>query len=162
MKAITRVMFFVVVLVAPLFGENLPDAPSSILSSNAAIAVALPSTSIVRTGVEHKQVVDRKFLSLAALSTASTFADSFTTLWATDNWKHGRTGVCNVEAQSPWLYGTHPTAARAYSVAAFKSAGSIFSSYMMKKHSSRFWSVPMAINSAISLQGMSQNLAMCR
>jgi hypothetical protein len=106
-------------------------------------------------------MMDKTFVSLAALSTASTFADSYTTTWARQNWLAGRQNVCNIERQSPFLYGTHPTAARAYSVAAGKSLGSFALAYYLRKHHRRFWSAPLTINAVWSIEGMSQNLAMC-
>jgi hypothetical protein len=108
-----------------------------------------------------QRVVDAKFISYASISAASTFADSYTTLWATQNWRAGKTNVCNMEVQSPYLYGVHPTPGRVYAVAAGKSATAILASYYMRKHHSRFWTVPMFVNSAFSLQGVGQNMATC-
>jgi len=99
-------------------------------------------------------------LLLAVLSTASTFADSYTTTLARQNWLAGRQGVCNIERQSPLLYGTHPTATRAYSVAAGKSLGSFALAYYLRKSHRRFWGAPLAINAIWSIEGMSQNLAL--
>lgn len=107
------------------------------------------------------RLLDKKFMSLAALSTASTFADSYTTTWARQNWLAGKTNVCNIERESAYLYGTHPTAARAYAVAAGKSVASVAASYFLRKHHSKLWSVPLVVNSLFGLQGMSQNLVMC-
>jgi len=66
-----------------------------------------------------------------------------------------------MEVQSAYLYGTHPTVARAYAVASAKSAGSIFAAYYMRKHHSRFWSFPLVANSLVSLQGVTQNMIEC-
>ena len=151
-----------VTLVSTAVAGNLPDAPSSVmLGSNNMIVTGVPHIKPAPLGSEKRKVVDKKFLTLAAFSTASTFADSFTTLWATDNWKHGKTGVCNIERQTPWLYGRHPSAGRAFGVAAIKSAGTIVSSYYMKKRHRKFWSVPLVINTGFSMQGMIQNIAAC-
>jgi hypothetical protein len=95
------------------------------------------------------------------ISTGSTFADSYTTLFAQQNWLGGKKGVCNVEVQSAYLYGTHPTMGRAYAVASIKSATSLVAAYYMRKHHSRFWSLPLIGNSAISLQGVTQNMMAC-
>jgi len=111
--------------------------------------------------IENKPVIDAKFLSLAFISTASTFSDSYTTLFATQNWRAGKTGVCNAEVQSAYLYGTHPTTGRVYAVATAKSAGSIFAAYYLRKHHSKFWSMPLFVNTAISLQGTTQNMMSC-
>jgi hypothetical protein len=102
-----------------------------------------------------------KFLSLAVISTGSTFADSYTTLFARQNWLAGKQGVCNVEIQSAYLYGTHPTVARAYAVASAKSAASIFAAYYLRKHHSKLWSIALIGNSAISLEGVTQNMKAC-
>ena len=82
--------------------------------------------------------IDKKFLSLAFISTASTFSDSYTTLFARQNWLAHKQGVCNIEVQSAYLYGTRPTVARAYAVASVKSVSAIFASYYLRKHHSRF------------------------
>jgi hypothetical protein len=110
------------------------------------------------------KVVDKKFMAMAALSVSSTFADSYTTTWAIQNWKNtppGQSRACNSESESPWLYGTHPTAGRAYGVAVGKSVGTTVLAYYLKKHRSRFWALPMTINAGFSLQGMSHNVLTC-
>src|ERR1700677_5321394 len=84
--------------------------------------------------------IDKKFIGLAFISTTSTFADSYTTLFARENWLAGKKGVCNAEVDSAYLYGTHPTVARAYAVASAKSAGAILMAYSLRSHHSRFWS----------------------
>ena len=66
-----------------------------------------------------------------------------------------------MEVESAYLYGTHPTVGRAYAVASAKSAGSIFAAYYLRKHHSRFWSLPLFANSAMSLQGVTQNMIAC-
>lgn len=161
MKTILCTALAFIIFVSPAIAGNLPDAPSSVKLGNNMIATAVPNIKRVTVGSEKRAVVDKKFLTLAALSTASTFADSFTTLWATDNWKHGKTGVCNIERQTPWLYGTHPAPGRAYGIAALKSVGTVVSSYYMKKHRHAFWSLPLVINAGFSLQGVGQNMATC-
>lgn len=130
-----RVALCVLLFLALSSAQDLPDAPHPLM--------------------------EKTFVSLAALSTASTFADSYTTTWARQNWLGGRQDVCNIERQSPLLYGTHPTAARAYSVAAGKSLVSFAVAYYLRRHHRRFWSAPLAINAIWSIEGMSQNLAVC-
>ena len=141
---------------------ELPEAPSTSvmrMSPAAMIEVATPvSTPRI---AESNPVVDKKFISLAFISTSSTFADSYTTLFARQNWLAGKKGVCNVEVESAYLYGTHPTVARTYSVAAAKSVGSAFAAYYLRKHHSKFWSAPLIVNSVMSLQGVTQNMIMC-
>ena len=105
--------------------------------------------------------MDAKFISLAVISTGSTFADSYTTLFARQNWLAHKQGVCNVEVQSPYLYGTHPTVGRAYAVASAKSAGSVLAAYYLRKHHNRFWSAPLVVNSIMSLEGVTQNMIAC-
>jgi hypothetical protein len=110
------------------------------------------------------KIVNKKFIALAALSAGSTFADSYTTTWAIQNWKNtppGQSRACNAESESPWLYGTHPTIGRVYAVAAGKSIGTTVVAYYLKKHHSRLWSLPLTINAGLSIQGMSHNLATC-
>ena len=135
MSALRRLPVFVLLLCTVTVAQDFPDAPHS--------------------------VIDKKFITLAALSTTTSFADSYTTTWARQNWLAGKTGVCNIERESAYLYGTHPTPGRVYAVAAGKSLGSLAASYYLRKHHSRLWSLPLAINSAFGVQGMTQNLIMC-
>jgi hypothetical protein len=107
------------------------------------------------------KVLDKKFLALSFLSTATTFSDSYTTTWARENWLAGKTGVCNIERESTYLYGIHPTPGRAYAVAAGKSVGSVFAAYYLRKHHSRLWSIPMVANALFGMQGTAQNMVMC-
>jgi hypothetical protein len=66
-----------------------------------------------------------------------------------------------MEVQSAYLYGTHPTVARAYAVASAKSASSILAAYYLRKHHNKFWSAPLVVNSILSLQGVTQNMMSC-
>jgi hypothetical protein len=160
-KFILSTALAVIALATVSLAGELPEAPSSSLlrMSPAMIAVAAPaSTPKVAEG---NPVVDKKFVSLAFISTSSTFADSYTTLFARQNWLAGKTGVCNEEVESAYLYGTHPTVARTYSVAVVKSAGSVFAAYYLRKHHSKFWAAPLIANSMISLQGVTQNMINC-
>jgi len=139
--------------------EPLPDAPSVVVTASGFIVESPVPTPRSKT-VETKPV-DGKFVSLALISTASTFADSYTTLFARENWLAGKKGVCNVEVQSAYLYGTHPTVGRVYAVASAKTAASVFAAYYLRKHHKRFWSLPLVANSIMSLQGVGQNMATC-
>jgi hypothetical protein len=161
MKAMIYTALMVTVMAGSSLAAELPEAPSSsVVRMNAAmIETTVPvTTPKVR---ESSPVVDKKFLSLAFIATGSTFADSYTTLFARQNWLAGKTGVCNEEVESAYLYGTHPTVARSYAVATVKSAGSIFAAYYLRKHHSKLWAFPLIANSAISLQGVTQNMIEC-
>jgi hypothetical protein len=153
----------VLVLAGVSAAKELPNAPSAeaaeagfYTESTSAAAALAPRF------VEKKNPIDRKFVSLAIVSTGSTFADSYTTLWARDNWLAGRKGVCNMEVESAYLYGVHPTVGRAYAVASVKSATTLFAAYYLRKHHSKLWSLPLMANSAISLQGVTQNMIECQ
>lgn len=126
---------FVVVTSLAAIAQNLPEAPANVL--------------------------DKKFVALGFLSTATTFSDSYTTTWARENWLAGKTGVCNIERESTYLYGTHPTPGRAYAVAAGKSVSAVLASYYLRKHHRRLWSLPMAVNAMFGMQGTAQNMVMC-
>jgi hypothetical protein len=139
--------------------EPLPDAPSAIDTADAFIVEPAPMPASPKL-VEPK-TLDMKFASLALISTGSTFADSYTTLFARQNWLAGKKGVCNMEVESAYLYGTHPTVGRAYAVASAKSAASVVAAYYLRKHHSKFWSVALVGNSIISLQGVTQNMMTC-
>jgi hypothetical protein len=140
--------------------DALPNAPSSSMMPGAFMVEAAVRVPAITQVVEAKPI-DAKFISLALISTGSTFADSYTTLFARQNWLAGKKGVCNMEVESAYLYGTHPTVGRAYAVASAKSAGSILAAYYLRKHHSRFWSAPLVANSIISLQGVTQNMIAC-
>jgi len=163
MRSVLRAAFAVLALVTISMAAELPEAPSRVMGSDAPmIEVATPvqSPGIVAANPEVKPI-DKRFVSLVVISTGSTFADSYTTLFARQNWLDGKKGVCNVEVQSAYLYGTHPTVGRAYAVASVKSVGSVFAAYYLRKHHNRFWSLPLVANSIMSLQGVGQNMATC-
>jgi hypothetical protein len=160
-KSLTCILLTVLACSAISAGKELPDAPSKVTASSSSfiIRAAIP---VVAPRATEVKVIDKKFLSLVAISTGSTFADSYTTLFARQNWLAGKTGVCNVEAQSAYLYGTHPTVARAYAVASVKSVVAAVGAYYLRKNGhNRLWSLPLLMNSATSLQGVGQNLAVC-
>jgi hypothetical protein len=161
MKTIIRYSVAVLMLAATSFAKELPEAPSAVMAESSSVAAFTPHAPVVTPESRPEKIVDSKFLSLALISTGSTFADSYTTLFARQNWLAGKTGVCNMEAQSAYLYGTHPTVARAYAVASAKSIGSVAAAYYLRKHHSKFWSVPLVANSIISLQGVTQNMVTC-
>jgi len=161
-------------LVMAAAAKELPEAPSSTLRTGSAgtagepvpapmAVAAVTPVSAPKAGpkLSEPRLIDSKFLSLAIVSTGSTFADSYTTLFARENWLAGKQGVCNIETESPYLYGTHPTVGRTYAVAVVKSAGSAFASYYLRHHHSKLWSLPLLANSVMSLQGVGQNLANC-
>lgn len=150
-------------LAATSVAGDLPDAPSRVAEPDPAVEVLVPVSRPVakqQVGKETK-IVDNKFLALAVISTGATFSDSYTTLFARQNWLAGKSNVCNTEVQSPYLYGTHPTAVRVYAVASVKSVGSIAASYYLRRHHNKFWSLPLIANSVIGLQGTTQNMIAC-
>lgn len=162
-KALSCLYVLLVLAGKSVAADNLPEAPSSVIAANPAILVAVQAQSklLARDRFETK-IVDDKFIALAIISTGSSFADSYTTLFARENWLAGKRGVCNAEVQSAYLYGTHPTVGRAYAVASAKSLGSIAGSYYLRKHHhNKLWSLPLITNSLFSLQGTTQNMIMC-
>lgn len=158
-KSISYMMFAILLLVGVSAASGLPDAPNPVGVPNDFMLESTNSAPILQ--VEKPRTIDATFLSLAVISTASTFADSYTTLFARQNWLAGKTGVCNKEVESAYLYGTHPTVARSYEVAAAKSSISLLASYYLRKRHSKLWSVPLAANSVLSLQGVTQNMIVC-
>lgn len=162
MKRALGSAFALLVLASTCVAGELPDAPSSAMGADPIemVAPAVQPRTDVTFGKETK-IVDKKFIALAVISTGATFADSYTTLFARENWLAGKTNVCNAEVQSAYLYGTHPTVARAYAVATAKSVGSITAAYFLRKHHSKLWSLPLIGNSIISLRGTTQNMIVC-
>ena len=161
MKSISPLCLTVLVLIGVSAAKELPNAPSAVAKPNSFIE-ATPVVAVSSTlAAAEPKAINPTFLGLALISTGSTFADSYTTLFARENWLAGKKGVCNIEVESAYLYGTHPTIGRAYAVASAKSVGSVFAAYYLRKHHSKFWSLPLLVNTAISLQGVSQNMASC-
>jgi hypothetical protein len=163
MKPIIQLILAVALLGSTAVAKEPPNAPepvSPVSSSAAAFVPAAPAASFTTVRFE-THVVDKKFVSLAIVSTGLTFADSYTTLFARDNWLAHKQGVCNAEVESAYLYGTHPTVARTYAVASVKSAGSILAAYYLRKHHSKLWSLPVIANSVIGAQGVAQNMVNC-
>jgi hypothetical protein len=139
--------------------KELPDAPSSVVAVKTS---AVPATELITAPrLAETRTVKTKFFSLALISTGSAFADSYTTLFARQNWLAGKKGVCNVEVESAYLYGTHPTVARSYAIASVKSAGAIAAAYYLRRRHSKLWSFPLFANAVISLQGVTQNMVAC-
>jgi hypothetical protein len=164
MKSIIRLILAVAVLASIASAKEPPTAPEPASSSSSSMAVeAVPAAPVTNFTVPRfeTRVVDKKFLSLTVVSTGVTFADSYTTLFARENWLAHKQGVCNAEVESAYLYGTHPTVARTYAVASVKSAGAVFGAYYLRKHHSKLWSVPLIANSIIGTQGVAQNMVNC-
>lgn len=159
MKSFLRFILAVVITTGVAAAKELPDAPSADMAAEPAMVEAIVPASAPR--IVEKPIIDRKFISLAIISTGSTFADSYTTMFATQNWLAGKTNVCNMEVQSAYLYGTHPTVGRVYAVASAKSAASLFAAYYLRKHHNRFWSLPFVATAVTSLQGVTQNMRAC-
>jgi hypothetical protein len=170
MKSFTWLLLTILATVQLTFAKELPNAPSAAESSSSMMEPFTPVTPVTSvtsanplttTNPVETRIVDKKFMALALISTGSTFSDSYTTLFARDNWLAHRTGVCNMEVESAYLYGVHPTVGRAYAVATVKSAGSLAAAYLLRKHHSKLWSLPLIGNSVISLQGVTQNMINC-
>ena len=162
MKKALSCAYVLLVLTGVSMAADPPEAPSSVMAGSPAVEVSAPVSPKIGADFRAEQkVVDNKFIALALVSTGSTFADSYTTLFARENWLAGKRGVCNAEVQSAYLYGVHPTPGRAYAVASVKSIGSVAVSYYLRKHHHRLWSLPLIVNSVMSLQGTTQNMLAC-
>ena len=161
MRSLLRTLCGVLALATISMAAEPPASPSSVMRSGAPMVETTASAPSYVAASREVRLINKTFVSLAIVSAGSTFADSYTTLFARQNWLAGKTGVCNVEVESAYLYGTHPTAARAYAVASAKSIGSLASAYYLRKHHNRFWSLPLVGNAIMSLQGVSQNMVAC-
>jgi hypothetical protein len=157
-----RTVLAVLALASIAMAAELPNAPSSVIRTDAAmIETTVPAAPGFVAANREVKLIDKTFVSLAVVSIGSTFADSYTTLFARQNWLAGKTGVCNVEVESAYLYGTHPTVGRTYAVATVKSVSSVAAAYYLRKQHNRFWSLPLVANAVMSLQGVGQNMAAC-
>ncbi len=161
MKSFLQILLAVTVTTGAALAKDLPNAPSAEMAAAEPIMVIQRVAPTIKPVAVEKPVMDKKFIALAIVAGGSTFADSYTTMFATQNWLAGKTNVCNVEVQSAYLYGTHPTAGRAYAVASVKTAGSLIAAYYLRKHHSKFWSLPLIGTAATSLQGVTQNMRAC-
>jgi hypothetical protein len=161
MKIFLRIITAVSVTIGVALAKDLPNAPSAEMAAAGAPIIIEHPAPVTKSNPAEKPVFDKKFIALAIVAGGSAFADSYTTLFATQNWVAGKTNTCNVEVQSPYLYGTHPTPGRAYAVASAKTAGSLIAAYYLRKHHSRFWSLPLIGTSVSSLQGVTQNMRAC-
>src|ERR1700722_7645505 len=63
---------------------ELPAAPSSVIRLYAAVTAGPVSVSAPR--IAEPRTIDKKFLDMAFISSPRTFADSYTTLFARENW----------------------------------------------------------------------------
>jgi len=161
MKSILYSTLAMLLVAGTCAAKDLPNAPSAVESAEPFIIESTAPAPFPAPQRFETKIVDIKFTTLALISTGATFSDSYTTLFARQNWLAGKKGVCNAEVQSAYLYGTHPTAGRVYAVASAKSAGSILAAYYLRKHHSKLWSLPLVANSVISLQGTTQNMINC-
>ncbi len=164
MKSFAWLLFAILAIVQLSFAKELPNAPRAVEPSSSTMEPVTPvntATSLTTPRPVETRIFDKKFIGLALISTGSTFSDSYTTLFARENWLAHRTGVCNMEVESAYLYGVHPTVGRTYAVATVKSAGSLAAAYLLRKHHSKLWSLPLVGNSVISLQGVTQNMINC-
>ncbi|MGC2329336.1 MAG: hypothetical protein WA604_21675 [Candidatus Sulfotelmatobacter sp.] len=143
--------------------KELPDAPSAVAVKSSMVSppALVNAPKLNESRPAETRPVDAKFVSLAIISTGSAFADSYTTLFARQNWLAGKKGVCNIEVESAYLYGTHPTVVRTYAVASVKSVSAIAAAWYLRRHHRKLWSFPLAANSVISLQGVTQNMITC-
>lgn len=150
-------------LVTPFsIASDLPDAPSkTVAESESSSTPAAPAFVSNPAKLVETRITDKKFIALAIISAGSTFADSYTTLFARQNWLAGKQSACNMEAESAYLYGRHPTVARAYIVASGKSLGSAAAAYYLRKRHLKLWSLPLIANAVLSLQGVTQNMMTC-
>jgi hypothetical protein len=161
MKLITYVIFAIITMGTLAAAKELPNAPEPMTPYSSSVqTIQTPAAAFTTTRFE-THVVDKKFLALAVISTGATLADSYTTLFARENWLAHKQGVCNEEVESAYLYGTHPTVARTYAVGAAKSAGALFAAYYLRKHHSKLWSLPLIANTVIGSQGVTQNMINC-
>lgn len=164
MNRILCVILAVVMLVPFSVAGDLPDAPSStstIVEGDSLFTTPAFAPRATQPVEARPGVIDKKFIALAIISTGSTFADSYTTLFARENWLAGKSHVCNVEVESPYLYGKHPTVVRAYAVASGKSVMSAAAAYYLRKRHFRLWSLPLVANAVLGLQGVTQNMITC-
>lgn len=124
---------------------------------------------------EQRPVFDKKFFALSVFTISATMADSYTTsqigvnyhAWLT--WRSTPSDPtfygsgCISETNEPWLYGAHPSAARAYGVGAGKIAVAEVSAALLKRSHRfhRLWSVPLFVIGTDSAVGAIHNARTC-
>jgi hypothetical protein len=111
------------------------------------------------------KTVDKQFLFLAAISTATLFADSYTTTWIGNNYRAHGPGPCTVEGGEPSLYGLHPTEIRSYAIATGMTGGAVGVSYLAKRYLTTklkwMWPAAFIYETGVSVHGFTTNLARC-
>ncbi len=111
------------------------------------------------------RIVDKRFLFFSTISTASLFADSYTTTWIGNNYRARGPGPCTLEGGEPSLYGIHPTIARSYAIATVMSGGAIAVSYIAKRYLPPrlkwIWPAAFIYETGVSVHGFTTNLARC-
>ena len=91
MKSILVMAFSISILSGICAAKELPEAPSAVMAADA-FFIEAPMPAAPAPKLAETKVIDGKFLSLAVISTGSTFADSYTTLFAQQNWLAGKKG----------------------------------------------------------------------
>ena len=118
----------------------------------------------------------QSFKALSAATALSLAGDAYTTSRFRHNydaWRDWRgpggssegyavAGRCMTEGVSPWLYGKHPGAARAWTVGAAEFGIGEAAALILLHKRSRFWRAPLAMGAFDGLGGTLRNVAVCR
>lgn len=98
-----------------------------------------------------------KYWALTGITAGAVYGDAYTTVAVA-----GHSRNCH-EGGSPWLYGRRPTAARTYGVMSAELAIGMTGAYLLKRHHSKFWGVPLMVLSSTHGYGAVGNVGMnCR
>jgi hypothetical protein len=108
---------------------------------------------------------DKTFWIAATPALGITALDAVTTGGAYNRWKAAQSGSykmypCIRETSQPWLYGPHPDMSKAITIGLGKAVIFAGSSWLLRKHHSRFWALPLSGMYAASYDAIN-NAATC-
>lgn len=83
-----------------------------------------------------KRTFDAKYWTATVVTAGLVYADAYSTA------NHEQI-YCSYEIKNPWLYGRQPTTARSFGVMSAELGSAMIGSYLLKKHQSKLWIVPL-------------------
>lgn len=148
LSALVKVLLVCIAIPANAQDSALPDNPDPVNSQN----------SSLQSGFEpqrKEKLLDANFLSMASSDIGLSLADS-----AVSSAYVSHNPRCH---ESDPLYGSlHPSPARFFVQASLTSVGAIGLSYLLRKKSSRFWALPIAIDGVSHLAGVMNTVSICK
>jgi hypothetical protein len=120
------------------------------------VALWIVGMSVEAHGQEiPRKTFDAKYWTATVVTAGIVYADAYSTTYASP--------VCGWETSAKgnaWLYGAHPAAhpVRAYAVMSTELASAMTASYLLKRHHSRLWTVPLGFIAFNHGEGVAHNV----